>query len=71
MREKYIPQDNQWISFGEFDRRDVSEGIYASVGSRFPIEWDGEEPIIDFDNLPEGVSENDVKQAVRDNHPHR
>lgn len=70
-RERYIPEDNQWIAFGEFRQSEISEAIYDDLGVRFPITWDGDRVVIDFDNLPDGLSENDVKQAVRDHHPHR
>lgn len=71
-RQRYIPQDNQWIDFPDFDRLEFLNAVYSDVGERFPlmIRNDGH-VILDTDDLPAGVSENDVKQAIRDNHPHR
>lgn len=71
-RERYIPQDNQWVPFEKFDREAFHEAVYQQVGARFPLQTDSRgHTIIETDDLPDGVTENDVKQAVRDNHPHR
>lgn len=70
-REKYLPRDNAWVAYTEFDRQQVAQDIYQQAGGTFPIKWDGADPVVDFNELPVGVSENDAKQAVRDNHPHR
>lgn len=71
-RERFIPQNNKWISYAKFDRETFSEAVYSQVGVRFPmvIRSDGH-VIIDTSDLPSGVTENEVKQAIRDNHPHR
>lgn len=71
-RERYIPSDNQWLNYPQADWGTFVEAVNSEVGSTVPmsIQPSGE-VIIDFDNLPDGVSENDAKQAVRDNHPHR
>lgn len=71
-RQRYIPQDNQWVDYAEFDTRKFHEAVYAQVGARFPLQTDSRgHTVFDPADLPDGVTENEVKQAVRDNHPHR
>ena len=69
-REIYKPADNQWVSYEPVTDAHI-DAIYDDVGERFPISWVDGEPVIDFDDLPDGVDESDVKQAVRDHHPRR
>lgn len=70
VKERYNPIDNQWQSWDDFKPEDVANAVYQQVGARFPIEWDPDgRPIVDWSDLPAGVKENDVKQAIRDNHP--
>ncbi len=71
-RERYIPSDNQWLTYPDADWEQFVENVNGQVGGTVPmsIQPTGE-VVIDFESLPPGVSENDAKQAVRDNHPHR
>jgi len=71
-REKYIPYDNQWISSDEFDRQAFAENVYQEVGERFPLTVNKYGTVLlQLDDIPDGVSENDVKNAIKDHHPHR
>lgn len=70
-KERYKPADNQWIAHSEIDVMAVADAIHDDIGAKFPITWVDGEPIIDFDDLPEGVKENQVKNAVRNHHPWR
>lgn len=71
-RQKYIPIDNKWIAFVEFDTQQFGEAVYSDLGARFPLSINNDGTVLlDPDDLPAGVSENDAKQAIRDNHPHR
>lgn len=69
VRERYKPEDNKFISYSEVDTAAVAELIYDEVGARFQITWSDGEPVVDSDNLPDGVSMNDVKNAIKNNHP--
>ena len=71
-RERYIPEDNQWVDFPEFESTAFVEAVYEEVGERFSLTVQSNgRVLLDAGDLPDGVSETDVKQAVRDNHPHR
>lgn len=70
--QKYVPQDNQWIAFNEFDSAAFAAAVYDQAGGSGYLSVNADGTVeFDPDDLPTGVSENDVKQAVRDNHPHR
>lgn len=71
-RERYYPRDNQWTAQGEFDTQEFADAIEADVGATVPlsIKPDGT-VIVDFDALDSSVKVSSVKQAIRDNHPHR
>lgn len=72
VRERYVPRDNQWVSYPEADWRAFIAAVESQVGAEVPlsIQPDGS-VILDAANLPSGVTENDVKNAIKDNHPHR
>lgn len=44
-----------------------AEELYSRVGARFPVQWEpwaAAEPVIDTNDLPDGVSEADVESAL-------
>lgn len=68
-RERYNPNSDSWedASGGRRTVFDKADDIYAQVGVNFEIRWVEGEPHVDFGDLPGGVSESDVRQAIRDN----
>jgi hypothetical protein len=71
-RERYIPADNQWINYPKADWDAFLKDVEGQVGQSVPMSiLPSGEIVLDTANLPNGVSENDAKQAIRDNHPHR
>jgi hypothetical protein len=68
-RERYNPQDNKFVSYDKVNAKGVAEDIYAQVGAEFPLQWVDGEPVVDSNDLPDGVTMSDVRQAVKDNHP--
>lgn len=68
-KEKYSRSNGQWQAYSERSTADMAADIYEQVGERFHIVWEDEAPVIDFNNLPEGVTESEVRQAVKDNVP--
>lgn len=71
-RERYIPADNQWLQYPEADWEAFTDAVAAELGETVPmsIQPTGE-VVVNFEALPPSLSESDVKQAVRDHHPHR
>lgn len=46
---------------------DAAEDLYSRVGERFPVKWEPwatAEPVVDTNNLPQGVTEMDVENAL-------
>lgn len=71
-RERYIPPDNQWVSYPEADWDAFVDDVESQAGGTVPMSiLPSGEIVIEFNELGDGVSESDAKQAVRDNHPHR
>lgn len=66
-KEEYDPEKNQWTAYDSRSNGEIAEAIYTDVGQRFRIDWENDLPVIDFDNLPDGLTEKEVKDAVKNN----
>lgn len=66
-RERYNPNNDTWSNSNGATPYEMAEAIYQQVGARFHIRWKRGKPSVDFNNLPDGVTEQDVRQAISDN----
>lgn len=69
MKRQFDPSTGQWSQRDDVSVREIADAVYEDVGQRFRIEWKDGLPIIDFNNLPDDVSEQEVRDAIRNNVP--
>lgn len=71
-RERYDPHDNQWNPYPEADWDAFFQAVHADIGTKMKLSVTSDGMVVlDTDDIPPGVTENQVKQAIRDNHPFR
>jgi hypothetical protein len=68
-QEKYDLNKRNWVNWEDINAEEIASGVYSDLGAQFPIKWEGKEPVVDSADLPDGISLNDVKNAMKNNHP--
>jgi hypothetical protein len=71
-QKSYDFETNNLVDEPAVDPGVVADRIYGRLGATFPIKWVGRDnavPIVDTDDLPEGVTESELENAIQNSHP--